>query len=85
MEYPRERDRYDVFYVEPYALDDPRGPWISFISLTEDGSAYHGEMTASAVAAYRYRMKHRYARWSDLPDVVKARVLRDIEKMRAQS
>lgn len=74
-----ETDRYDVFYAELFAHDDPRGPWLSFYSLDVHGYGYHGELQAHQVAAYRYRMKHRYAKWSTLPDAVKDAVRRDIQ------
>lgn len=83
MDHPKEIDRYDVFYSDLYAADAPRGPWLSFISLTEDGAYHHGEMPAHEVAAYRYRMKHRYAKWSDLPDAVKNVVRRDLAEVNA--
>lgn len=81
LDHPRERERFDVFYADAYAADAPFGPWVGFVCSTEDGAYYHGEMPAHEVAAYRYRFKHRYARWSDLPDAVKAVVRRDIEMM----
>lgn len=83
FDYPNETDRYDIFYVDLYAHDAPEGPWLSFVSVTENGWYYHGEMPAHKVAAYRYRMKHCYARWSDLPEVVKAVVHRDITQAKA--
>src|SRR5258705_3957963 len=71
-------DRYTVFYAEPIA-DDGRQSWIGYISLHDNGSYYHGEMEAYQVAQYRYRNKHRYTRWTDLPTSVRAVVLRDLE------
>lgn len=79
FDHPNEpADRYTVFYSEPYAHDDPRGPWLSFIALDEYGANYHGEMKAHEVADYRYRQKHRYAKWSSLPDAVKRAVRADL-------
>lgn len=77
-----ETDRFDVFYVEVSTVTYPDSSrvehWQQFVSLTESGARYHGEMEAHKVAAYRYRMKHRYAKWSTLPEAVKSAVRGDI-------
>lgn len=73
---PKETDRYDVFYAD--VMTDDRDQWLTYYSLDDHGAGYHGELKAHQVAAYRYRMKHRYATWSSLPEVVKAAVRRDI-------
>lgn len=78
-------ERYDVIYAEPFGTDDSRGPWLGFYCLNEYGVGYHGEMLAHQIAAYRYRMKHRYVTWSSLPDAVKKSVRLDIELSKAES
>jgi hypothetical protein len=44
----------------------------------------HFEMLTHEVAAYRYRFKHRYARWSDLPERVKNAVRQDIAEVKTR-
>ncbi|MCA2331855.1 hypothetical protein JF714_15540 [Mycobacterium avium] len=77
-----ETDRYDVIYsdVQRVKYDDSRRAelWLGGLSSTERGAVYHFELQAHEVSAYRYRFKHRYARWSDLPEAVKAAVRRDL-------
>lgn len=72
-------ERYDVFYAEP--ITDDSWSWMQFISLDADGRYSHGEMEAYKLAEYRYRRKHRYTRWSDLPAKVQAVVRKDLEEM----
>jgi hypothetical protein len=79
---PNELERFDVIYAE--MLEDGRDQWLTYLSLTDGGSGYHGELKAHEVAAYRYRMKHRYTTWSGLPEVVKAAVRRDIAASTAE-
>lgn len=74
--YPSER--FDVFYTGN--VDGTgREYWLQFFNVSEAGAGYHGEMKAHEVAAYRYREKRHYTRWSTLPDAVKAAVRRDLE------
>lgn len=75
-------DRYTVFYADP--IDGPHGPWISYRAMSENpthpqGFGIGGELPASQVADYRHRNKHRYVRWTDLPEKVKDVVRRDLE------
>ena len=70
-------ERYDVFYVTPIANVDGV-TWLGYYSIAERGGGYHGEMPAHEVAAYRYRMKHNYVKWSTLPDAVKQSVRNDL-------
>jgi hypothetical protein len=70
-------ERFDVIYTD--VVRDGRDDWLGLFCLSEEGYGYHVEMLAHKVAAYRYRMKHRYTKWSALPDAVKAAVRRDIE------
>lgn len=69
-------ERFDVFYTNVF--HDGRDSWMTYVCLSESGATYHGELLAHQVAAYRYRMKHRYARWSTLPDAVQRAVRADI-------
>jgi len=78
MDHPKELDRYTIFYNAPI-VDDGRGSWLTYLSSTEDGWYYHDEMEAYKVANYRYHNAHRYIRWSDLPEVVKNIVRKDLE------
>lgn len=73
-------ERYTVFYAE--TMQDGRDTWVTYLSTDEDGRYSHGELKAHELAAYRYRKKHRYTRWSDLPDAVKNVVRRDLEVAR---
>lgn len=83
MDHPKEVDRYTIFYVDVdtvrYEGTSYTEKWLTFLSVTESGNFYHGEMKAHEVAQYRYRQKHRYAKWSALPLVVKMAVWQDIE------
>jgi len=78
MDHPRESDRYTVFYNDPFHTSRGRETWLTFLALDDNAMYYHGEMQAHEVAAYRYRMKHRYTTWSSLPDAVKNAVRADI-------
>lgn len=69
-------ERFDVIYSEVHA--GPREKWMAFLCCGVTGYGYHGEMKVDQVAAYRYRVKHRYAKWSTLPDAVKAAVRNDL-------
>lgn len=88
IEHPKEpHERYDVFYTE--TTQDGYEVWVSFFCLSEigsgyheRGSGYHGELKAHELAAYRYRNKHRYAKWSDLPESVKRAVRKDLEYLK---
>lgn len=82
MDHPKESDRYTIFYWFNLPLDvaEGRHTEIEFISIDECGRYYHDSMEAYKVASYRYREKHHYAKWSDLPEAVKAVVRRDLEQ-----
>lgn len=84
-----ELERYDVIYTDVLKVkyeDSARTEqWLGGLSLSERGSSYHFELEAHQVAAYRYRMKHRYTKWSELPEAVKAAVRHDLEAMRAHT
>lgn len=84
----KETDRFDVIYADVqevrYAGIRRVERWMTFYGLTEGGAGYHGELQAHEVAAYRYRMRNRYTKWSTLPDAVKAAVRRDIAQMQQE-
>lgn len=75
-------DRYTVFYAETDT--DHRGDaWVSYRGMSESPSSPQGfgimdSMRAHEVAAYRYRVRHQAARWTDLPEAVRAVVRRDL-------
>lgn len=71
-----ELERFDVIYAE--VLENGRDKWLTYFCLNEHGSGYHGELKAHQVAAYRYRMKHRYTTWSGLPGEVQDAVRVDL-------
>lgn len=70
-------ERYDVIYAE--VQKNGRDDWLTGFSLSAAGAGSHFELRAHEIAAYRYRMKHRYAKWSDLSAAVRAAVRRDLE------
>jgi hypothetical protein len=76
-------DRYTVFYKPSEPVDYAYG-WIGYRGMSEDpcapqGFGIYSEMKAHEVAAYRRRVYHESAKWSDLPEAVKACVRRDCE------
>lgn len=78
-------ERYDVIYAELITShgNGLREEWLGGFSLSEHGAGSHFELRAHEMAAYRYRMKHRYAKWSTLPDAVKNAVRRDLAEVNA--
>jgi hypothetical protein len=77
-DHPKELDRYTVFFAEPITGDTYATMWLGYLSITEYGAWYHGEMEAYQAAAYRYRVRNYAAKWSSLPDAVKAAVRQDL-------
>lgn len=83
MDHPAFADRYTIFYTD--ITYDSRGwPWISYRAASAapfhpQGVGLYCQMEAHKVAAYRYSQKHRYARWSSLPEDVKRLVRQDLE------
>ena len=83
-------DRYTVFYVPTKAereANPHRGMNIIYRAMSEHPSSPNGfgisaDMEAYKVAEFRYRFKHQYAKWSDLPKDVKATVRRDCKDIR---
>jgi hypothetical protein len=76
-------DRYTVFYKPTAPLKD-RGEYIGYRGMSEDpyspsGFGIYGELKAWEVAAYRSRVYHHSAKWSDLPEQVKKSVRQDCE------
>ncbi|MBB3752561.1 hypothetical protein FHT44_005073 [Mycolicibacterium sp. BK634] len=74
-------ERYDVIYTDVQRYEN-YGEWMGGYSLTPEGNGSHFELQPHQVAAYRYRMRHKYTRWSDLPEAVRNAVRRDIDEMR---
>lgn len=76
-------DRYDVIYSDPicgptYADTVLSGRGMSENPFHPQGVGMFFELSAHEVACYRYRNKHQYARWSSLPELVKACVRQDL-------
>jgi len=83
LDHPNTFDRYTIIYAEPICGETFADMRLGYLGASIDpfppqGFGQHGEMTAHEVASYRYREKHRYARWSDLPDRVKQCVRQDL-------
>lgn len=78
FDHPKFIDRYTVFYA------DVEHGCISYVGMNAapfhpQGFGQHGEMKTREAALYRYRNKHRYMRWSDLPEDCKRCVKQDLE------
>ena len=77
LDHPDSYDRYTVIYAEPYEYLGE--VWMTYLGTNETLSfSGRGEMRAHEVAAYRYREKHRYIRWTDLPEAVREFVKHDL-------
>lgn len=77
-------DRYTVYY-KPDADATPYDGvmWIDYLAASEDptsstGFGIHGQDPAHQVAAYRSRVYRESAKWSELPEAVKAVVRSDL-------
>lgn len=81
LDHPNFADRYTVFYAEPYGEDNSyiAGRAMSENPFHPQGVGLTIEQRAWEVAAYRYRNKHRYAKWSTLPEACKRLVRQDLE------
>jgi len=78
---PKDFDRYTVFYKPAEPVDYAYG-WISYRGMSESPSSPQGfgiyaEMKAFEVARYRGRVYRHSAKWSSLPEAVKAVVRAD--------
>lgn len=76
---PKDFDRYTVFYKPTKPVDYAHG-WIGYRGMSESpasaqGFGIYAEMKAYEVAAYRSRVYHQSAKWSELPAEVQ-RVVR---------
>lgn len=81
-DHPKFADRYTVFYKEPVTGTTFADMWLSYRGMSPSpcspqGMGCYGEMPASDLAAYRLHNKHRAAKWSALPEAVKALVRSD--------
>lgn len=86
MDHPKFADRFTVIYSEIYGGEGRQG-FMSGRGMSATPSHPQGvgmlfELTPCEVAAYRYRNKHRYCKWSDLPQAVQECVRRDLEDAR---
>jgi hypothetical protein len=78
FDHPDCTDRYTIFYTE--VLEDGRDLWMTYLGTNESLSfSGHEAIRAHQVAAYRYRNKHRYIHWTDLPEAVQGAVRRWLE------
>lgn len=78
-------DRYTVIYSDPIAGETYADMYLGYRAMSENpfhpqGVGMYGEFKAYECAAYRYRCKHQYAKWSSLPDKVKQCVLQDLRE-----
>jgi hypothetical protein len=76
-------DRYTVIYADPIAGTAYADMYLGYRAMSENpfhpqGVGMYGEFRAHECAAYRYRCKRQYARWSDLPEKVKQCVRQDL-------
>ena len=74
---PRTIDRYTVIYADVFEGH------VSYVAMNAapfhpQGFGQHGEMTTWQAARYRYANKHRYAKWSSLPEDCKKLVRQDL-------
>lgn len=74
LDHPDSIDRYTIIFadVSEYAGEK----WMGYLA-TNESLSFSGfeQMRAHEVAAYRYRNKHRYIRWTDLPEPVRQEVI----------
>lgn len=83
MDNPAFADRYTVLYAEVYDYEHAHRRYIVGRGMSEDpfhpqGVGLSFEMQTHEAAAYRYRNKHRYCRWTDLPARVQQAVRQDL-------
>lgn len=81
---PAFADRFTVIYAEPVTGSDYCNMWLGYRGMSEypfhpQGVGMYGEMTAPNAAAFRYRERHRAAKWSSLPPDVRRCVLQDLQ------
>lgn len=78
FDHPNEVERYTIFYSE--LIGDGRNGYIEYFGTSADlNISGHGDMRTHEAANYRYKNKHRYARWTDLPDIVKEYIRLDAD------
>lgn len=76
-------DRYTVVYADPIVGLDG-SIWIGLRDMSSDpfhpqGIGIWSEYPAHVIAGYRYRNKHNYTRWTDLPEPVQRAVRQDLD------
>jgi hypothetical protein len=82
-DHPAYAERYTVFYTDPICGTSYADTIIGFRGMSVNpshpqGIGLFGEMGAHETAQFRYASRNRAARWSDLPEAVKACVRRDL-------
>jgi hypothetical protein len=83
FDHPDSFDRYTVFYKEPTGTDSRNQQWFGYRGMSENpthpqGFGQWGEMEAVNLATFRRQAAHCKAKWSDLPEAVKAIVRADL-------
>jgi hypothetical protein len=81
FDFKQPGERYDVIYTEVYGEGEDARMWgrgMSASPFHPQGIGMSFELKPYEVAVYRYKNKHRYAKWSTLPEDVKRCVLQDL-------
>jgi hypothetical protein len=81
FDHPKEGDRYTVIYKEVHEHNGNfymMGRGMSENPTHPQGIGQSFEMDVHQVRSYRDRNKRYYAKWTSLPDKVKACVMRDL-------
>lgn len=86
---PKYADRFTVFYRAPVSGDSFANMWLGYRAMSANpydaqGVGIYGESQAYQVAAFRYRNRHKAAKWSTLPDKVRECVLCDLSETGVQ-
>lgn len=75
---PKEHDRFTIFLGKRFM----EGDHVSFLHCSTEPRGYSGsgELERHQAAAYRYRCGRQRTRWNDLPENVRAFVVRWINE-----
>ena len=85
FDHPDCGDRYTVFYRAPESGSTYADMWLGYRAMSANpfhpqGIGLYGGMEAHQVASYRYAQKHRYTKWSSLPEDVQRCVRQDLSE-----
>lgn len=77
----KTHDCYTVLLTGSELITDGTrmGTRIPYLTSTEHGSTYCGELSANNAAYYRYRCAHQRIRWNDLPEQVRKAIQTRVE------